>query len=430
MTLDLLPLVAYTLVGVLIFWRKSSEWVAFSSSLTLITAGVSVVRQSEALFFADPRLRLPLLVFYTLGSAAAIVLVFILPNGRFVPRWTFWLALGAVLHTAVYYLWTPLVAGTLTWPPPPVSPVFLLSLGAGALSQVYRYRRLSSGAQRQQAKWIVLGLAICATGVIVFRMGAPYVWPEVGEPGLGQMIYRIVGVPLVYACLMLPPLTIGVSVMVHRLWDIDMLVSRSLVYGSLTAVLAGLYVASVTLFQKLFVLASGQQTDAAAVLSTFLIVSLSSPIKDRLQSLIDKRRAEAPSGARKLEALSRQVQARLSPVYPLQATQRLLRDAVAEFDAKGGAVYWQPAGVAAPIHTLGDWDGHPQATVELVGADGARPLGALALAERRSGLAYTDDDLALLRQTGSIVADAIEEDSAAFVEPAGAANVAAVQHGA
>ena len=101
------------------------------------------------------------------------------------------------------------------------------------------------------------------------------------------------------------PVAIGFAVLKYRLYDIDLLINRTLVYGSLTTTLVALYFVVIVLLQRLFVLLTGQQSTLAVVASTLLIAALFNPLRRRIQSFIDRRFYRSKYDARKtLEAFS------------------------------------------------------------------------------------------------------------------------------
>lgn len=410
MTFDGLTLATYVIVGILIFWRKRLGWVSFFSSLTLIIAGTAIVRPADALFFADPRLRIPLLLLFTFGSSSIYVLLYTFPDGHFVPRWTVWLGLISAANVAGTYLEPVLGGAPLRWPPTPISPAVFIPIGLGAAVQILRYHRHSTDQQQEQTRWIIYGLTIAAAGLLSYRVLVPALRPEVLEPGLDRLLYIVVGIPLVYSCLVLFPLTIAISILFHRLWDIDLLINRTLVYGSLTAILAGVYAASITLFQRLFVAMTGQQSDAAVIVSTLILAAAFTPLKDHLQIVINKHWKETHDGAKTLNLLAEEIESRISLVERDHITRRLLAEAVTGFNAKGGAVFWEQDGALKLIHSEDEWDGEAQATADIASGETSPRQGVVALGARRKGIEYTERDCQVLEHIAAVVARAIEQD--------------------
>src|SRR5207248_2881004 len=107
---------------------------------------------------------------------------------------------------------------------------------------------------------------------------------------------------------LIPTVGIGVGILRHRLYDIDVIIRRTLIYVPLTGVVAGLYAGSVALLQKLFVAFTGEKSDAAIVITTLLLAATFTPIKNSLQALVDKRFKEAPDSMKKLKAFSQYVE--------------------------------------------------------------------------------------------------------------------------
>ena len=158
-------------------------------------------------------------------------------------------------------------------------------IGAAA-SVVMRFRR-SRGAERQQMKWFVYA--------VVPMLLIP-------TDGFLPGIISSVALSVVLICL---PTAIGIAVLRYRLYEIDALINRTLVYGSLTATLVALYFGGIVLLQRLFVLLTGQQSTLAVVSSTLVIAALFNPLRRRIQRFIDRRFYRRKYDARKtLEAFS------------------------------------------------------------------------------------------------------------------------------
>jgi hypothetical protein len=174
-----------------------------------------------------------------------------------------------------------------------------LCIGVG--SQVYRYRRVSGPVQRQQTKWVVFGMVSGALGAVGFAA------PLYSSSTLAQFgsLYTFVFITGLAGSLLLIPLSIGIAILRHRLWDIDIVVNRTLVYGTLTVSLALVYLSGIVLLQRVFVFLTGEKSQLAIVASTLFIAALFSPLRHRIQSFIDRRFYRSKYDAAKtLEAFS------------------------------------------------------------------------------------------------------------------------------
>jgi hypothetical protein len=175
---------------------------------------------------------------------------------------------------------------------------------ASALSLVLRYRR-SGSEQREQIKWIAfagsfVGLMSLIT-VVSTLIFAPEFPDSTGTQPLWLGVLQDVEL-LSFAGI---PVAVGIAVLRYRLYDIDVIINRTLVYGSLTATLIALYFGGIVVLQRVFVLLTGQQSTLAVVASTLLIAALFNPLRRRIQFFIDRRFYRSKYDARKtLEAFS------------------------------------------------------------------------------------------------------------------------------
>ena len=265
-------------VALVIVLRKSSDWMGLLVGLMLVMQGTNITAGS--LQFGQPNwLFLSLLENYL--SFVLLFLVFSLfPDGRFVPRWTRWLVIGwsiASVPTLIPHLtFFPLLFYLLLW--------FgsLLCLGG---AQIYRYSRASNGVERQQTKWVVFSVII----VILVEIGL--VFPLLFFPQLAQngSLYAMFSSTLGNIIPVLIPLSIGMAMLRYRLWEIDILINRTLVYGTLTGILALVYVGSIIVFQSLLRGLFNQTSEVAIVISTLLIAALFQPLRKLFQVRIDRR---------------------------------------------------------------------------------------------------------------------------------------------
>src|SRR5918997_456860 len=173
---------------------------------------------------------------------------------------------------------------------------------ASALSLVLRYRR-AEDEQREQIKWMafaasVVGLLYLITMVSSLTFSGT--WGAAGTPLWLGLLQQAALVSFTAV-----PIAVGFAVLKYRLYDIDIVINRTLVYGSLTVTLVALYFGGIVVLQRIFVTLTGQQSTLAVVASTLLIAALFTPLRRRIQSFIDRRFYRRKYDARKtLEAFS------------------------------------------------------------------------------------------------------------------------------
>jgi hypothetical protein len=170
-----------------------------------------------------------------------------------------------------------------------------LLYGAATLAVFLRLRR-AMGVERQQIKWFAYSAAIFAIGVVLIviplAIDTPP-WYEWAATAIFAAISPAIAI------------SIGIAILRYRLYDIDVLINRTLVYGSLTATLVAIYFGGIVVLQRFFVLLTGQQSTLAVVASTLLIAALFNPLRRRIQGFIDRRFYRRKYDARKtLEAFS------------------------------------------------------------------------------------------------------------------------------
>jgi hypothetical protein len=276
-TLSLAARSSLALVGLFIFWRRSDDWLALVMSAMLVTVlieGVSVENRGLALM-------LPGLWF--LANLLFVPLPFVFPNGRFEPRWARWVVWPLAIALAASSAYAP--AGGLS------ALLYLAYLPLAASSLIYRYTRVSTAVERQQTKWVVAGLLCSFVVAAAWQINSSLFPPSNPTParlialvGMGVFLY----LPGYFAL----AASIVFAVMRYRLWDIDVIINRALVYVGLTATLAAVYLGSVVLLQGFFgafAPLGGRESPLTVVTSTLVIAALFSPLQRRLQAAIDRR---------------------------------------------------------------------------------------------------------------------------------------------
>ena len=277
----------FTAVAGVIFWRRSDDPMALLVATMLVIWGTLnglFVATPAVIAGMNPILDAVLQLLTFVGYITWMLFFYLFPSGRFVPRWTRWLAV--IFGVFFFGLWNFTPFGPLSWPTPLFIAAVLAVWGSFPMAQIYRYARVSGPVERQQTKWVVFGVAVALAGALttVFTVEAAVDLPpeEVGSKMLSLLLMDAFG--------LLIPLSIGVAVLRARLFDIDVVINRTLVYGWLTATLLLVYFGGVTVAQAVLQALTGQRDlpQLAIVASTLLIAALFNPLRRRIQSLIDR----------------------------------------------------------------------------------------------------------------------------------------------
>jgi hypothetical protein len=302
LALDLVVALGFCVVGAAIFWRRSREPGPLFVSFALMVFGLTWPDTFDSA--SNHPLWGNLAGFLTqLGLSSLFAFFFVFPDSRFVPRWSRWVVL---LFFAVPVLYVLFPHSILAKPPMPANLLTFLGLWACcALAQVYRYRWVSGPLERQQTKWVVFGVTACVALIVGCLLPLVF-FPVLSRPGVVSLVFDLTGLTIAGSLgLLLIPLSIGAAILRYRLYDIDVIINRALVYATLTLTLAVVYFGSVALLQYLLRSLTGQQSQLMIVASTLGIVTLFQPLRTRIQRTIDRRFYRRKyDAARTLEAFS------------------------------------------------------------------------------------------------------------------------------
>jgi hypothetical protein len=291
--LDASLFLSYAIVGIIIFWRTEKTWFSLVITLAPILLILRITPSYASQFLIQPAFAWLTTFLEYLGAFLLGLALALFPNGRFVPRWmTLYSLFVAAYAFELFYLdgrirlqlGSELVQLLLD--------AALVAIGVAA--QVFRYRRVSTPEERQQTRWVLFGVAIGFTGIYAYFI-LLYLFPELESFSGSGLYYQIAGQSLSFLALLAIPVTFAIAIMRYRLWDIDLVIRRTLVYSALTGLLALIYFATVVILQALFGaslfsnVAGGEQSSAAVVLSTLLIAALFTPLRRGLQNVIDRR---------------------------------------------------------------------------------------------------------------------------------------------
>jgi hypothetical protein len=270
-------------IGVMLFWRKPNDVMAWVASVFLIVGIETSV--SEALVISQPGWWLATRLLGFIGSITFPLFFYIFPTGKFAPPWTRW---TMTIWAFIFFFSAFFPDSRLSinrWPAPLLAVVVIPLFASLAVAQIVRYRTVSDTIARVQTKWIVgatvVGIASFLASLSVVLLGAG------AEGRIGRFwILGDLGFSLLTYLL---PIAIAIAILRYRLWDIDIIIRKTLVYTVLSGLLALVYFGSVVLLQTVVGRATDAQSPLVIVVSTLLIAALFAPLRRRVQTAVDRR---------------------------------------------------------------------------------------------------------------------------------------------
>ncbi len=288
-----LSFICYLVIGTFIFVLHRNERMAWFASILLLAFGGEIA-YPLAVEFVGGLTNAPMLFrasylvnnLFSWGFLGAFLALF--PDGRAVPRWSRFVALfGFCFSFGFGFFPTEFNS--------PGGPLFAVVLAGGLFlfggslyAQIWRYRHYSTQLEKQQTKWLISALAFIVIFVFIISTVIYLLLPieQVGAVTsvIADLIYFLVNLSF-----LLFPLSIGIAIVRYRLWDIDIIIRKTLTYAIVVALLAIVYFGSVILLQQLFAQMIGQRNEFITVLSTLAIAALFVPLRNKIQDLIDRR---------------------------------------------------------------------------------------------------------------------------------------------
>jgi signal transduction histidine kinase len=375
-------------VAALIFWHKSNEWLAVCVIVGFLAGPTNSL--SEPIAALPPAGLAVLTIVQYLGVATFILICYLFPTGRFVPRWTILIAANALV-IAGFQAFLPNIA----WPPGPAALNWVIAFSTLAFAQIYRYRKVSSSEQRQQTKWVVFGLTVAVMLELINRL-LPLIFPSLAQHG---GFYSFFSYTLSAYGFLLIPLTIGIAILRYRLWDIDIIIKRTIVYGILTACVIGIYILVVGYLGALVHTGSNL---VISLLATGLVAVLFQPLRELLQRGVNRLfYGQRDEPYRVISQLGQRLEATLAPDAVLAAIVETVAQALKLPYTAISLKHDQAFSIAASYGT----EIEPFLSVPLMYQ--TEQVGELLLAPRSRGESFTPADRRLLedlaRQVGVAV---------------------------
>jgi serine phosphatase RsbU (regulator of sigma subunit)/anti-sigma regulatory factor (Ser/Thr protein kinase) len=293
----------FATAGILIFWRRSRDWVVALSSVTLLLVGVALFVPSKLLASARPAWDglVPVLGAFdagpefwrSLAGVAVLMFALLFPDGRFAPRWTRWLAAGFLAEVVLWALLPGVAVFNVSEWPDALEPVWTLGLAMVAIyAQLYRYIRLSGPETRKQTRLVMVSLTATVGSFLLIWILDPGLSSSV-DLGLvlvtprTQAIYDLNVLSMLTVGVILFPISIGVSVARYRLWDMDLIINRALVYGTTTGIIGLVLLAIAMVVGGIVENTFGRSIGIG--ISTLSMALVFQPLRTRVQGGIDRR---------------------------------------------------------------------------------------------------------------------------------------------
>jgi hypothetical protein len=287
-TFELTAILIMCVVSALIIWRRRSELMALLAAFMLLTMGFGSVSRTIMITAEVYPAWYPVWAFLiVIGVISLSLFVYLFPSGRFEPRWIVWIALPLVALMVIHPLWPDSMLAIGNWPRPLEALAVICWSGSMLGVQIHRYRHLADPLQRQQVKWVTLGIIGSMLTLISIGLSVMILFPTGFEEG--ELWPMLILSSLVRCSMLLIPISIGVAILRYRLWDVDPILNRTLIYGILTALLVAIYLSGVMLLQTGFRSLTGQESESATIVSTLAVALLAAPLRRRVQETIDQR---------------------------------------------------------------------------------------------------------------------------------------------
>lgn len=290
LAVEIAVLLLYALTAALIFTRRSDDWLGLITAAGLASFALHITPTLHTWMGDDPTHVLIGSLAKGIGLGLAFLFLYLFPGGYyspswirlFLPLWIVWVVLWLFNPGSLFSFRDPYTIGVEGF-------IALMAWwGIGVFSQIYRYAFVSGPVERQQTKYITFGVTIVAAGYIVYVPLREAI-ANTAQPELAQILFQMVA-PYVFLIMVgAIPITIAFSILRYRLWDIDLIIRRTLIYSVLSASLAVIYLALVISLQALVYGWVESLPNYVMAGATLVVVVLINPLRRRIQEAIDRR---------------------------------------------------------------------------------------------------------------------------------------------
>lgn len=277
---------AYIGVGTLIFFGRPNDRMALFCAFILVASGVTWPNTLESLkAYSNSSSILALLtgMIGTLGFTLFFWLAYLFPSGSFVPRWTWIPAAFFLLLVSLINLFPNTLFDINTWHPVLNYGLFLGIIATMIFAPVYRYRKISTPVQRQQIRWIAFSLVIGLTTFAILGIAGNI--SSFNSINVVGSIFALIADTILMLALLLFPIAVGISIMRYRLWNIDIIINRSILYGTLTVLIVTVYMFIVS---SLGILLRDNSNQIISLVAAGIVAVIFQPLRESLQRMANR----------------------------------------------------------------------------------------------------------------------------------------------
>ncbi len=381
----------FYLAGVIVFIKNRRDKIGLLAVIALVSYGTTftslVYLGSNGFWSQVPR------GIAGIGRIALFLFLLLFPNGRMIPSWTIFVFVPFSLIQLASVIPPGSMFDLLNWSNNGRLIYYLTMIIVTIYSQIFRYRKISTSIERQQTKWVVYGVTISFLSSII--ISGFFVYPVFGDNPKSYIYLSA----FLYSAVSIIPLTLTLAILRHRLWDIDPLVNRTILYGILSLSIIFLYSILVLYLSSLF------KTKGNFIISLFattIVAILFSPIKERLQRIVNrvmKGRHDDPYAV--LKELGNYLVKSLAPEEVLRVVAGTIKDAL-RLPYVGISIRVNDVEKLAAVTGKAVFDEHFFSIIH-----GGEDLGRLIVSSRSPDEAFSSEDRRLLdvliQQAGPIV---------------------------
>lgn len=295
--IEIAVMLLYVLNAGLLFWKRSHDWMALLSAAALPGFALHIIPTMLTWMDLSPTNMLIGSIFKCFGLGLAFLFLYLFPRGNYAPKWmrvflwawVVWSLVWLAYPNSVFSFYDPYTISLQGF-------VLLMAWwGLAIFSQIYRYYLISTPLERQQTKIITLGATWTLIGYSLY-VPLRQAMLLTGKPIAATIVFDVIS-PYLYLLLIGSiPVLITLSILRYKLWDIDIIIRRTLVYSLISGVLGLIYFGSIALIESILasrqekiVPLNGQPPTIVIILTTLAIVALFNPLRKRVQSFIDRR---------------------------------------------------------------------------------------------------------------------------------------------